>query len=332
MRFLELFSGIGGMHVALKESGIDFEVVLAVDINEVANKVYKYNFPETKLLQKNIQSLTKTFIDELDINGILMSPPCQPFTRLGNKKDIEDKRCSALSHLTDLIPELDTKLKYILLENVKGFEVSEARNALVKRLEGSFEIREFLLTPLNFGIPNSRLRYYLLAKRKPLEFKFDNKLHTFIPGSKEELVKDISKYIELSDNNENNDYTLSLETLAKRVWVIDIVNKTSKNSCCFTKSYGRFLEGTGSLYSPLQANRIAEIRSSLRDCEKESFNKALSSLKLRYFTPTEVKRLMCFNKEYSFPDSVTLKQTYNLLGNSVNVKVVSELLKVLIND
>ncbi|CAH2039407.1 unnamed protein product, partial [Iphiclides podalirius] len=46
-RVLELYSGIGGMHIALKESRINGEVVAAVDINTIANEVYCHNFPAT---------------------------------------------------------------------------------------------------------------------------------------------------------------------------------------------------------------------------------------------------------------------------------------------
>lgn len=52
-----------------------------MDINTIANKVYQHNFPNTKLLQRNIQSLSVEEIDDYDIDMILMSPPCQPFTR-----------------------------------------------------------------------------------------------------------------------------------------------------------------------------------------------------------------------------------------------------------
>ena len=53
LKVLELFSGIGGMHWALKKSQkivpFDFEIVRAVDICESANDVYKHNFPETNV-------------------------------------------------------------------------------------------------------------------------------------------------------------------------------------------------------------------------------------------------------------------------------------------
>lgn len=65
-KILELYSGIGGMHCAWKESGLDGEIIAAVDINTVANSVYKHNFPETNLLNRNIQQLTPQVIKKME--------------------------------------------------------------------------------------------------------------------------------------------------------------------------------------------------------------------------------------------------------------------------
>ncbi|EFN87251.1 tRNA (cytosine(38)-C(5))-methyltransferase isoform X2 [Harpegnathos saltator] len=173
MKVLELYSGIGGMHFALLESGIPAKVVAAIDINPVANDVYRHNFPETVLMNRNIQSISAQTLNKLDVDAILMSPPCQPFTRLGLQRDILDSRACSLLHVLSLIPKLKN-LKYILLENVQGFEVSQMRNKLVDCLEEcGYAYRELMLSPSQFGIPNSRRRYYLLAKRKDLKFCFE---------------------------------------------------------------------------------------------------------------------------------------------------------------
>ncbi|XP_035986152.1 tRNA (cytosine(38)-C(5))-methyltransferase-like [Fundulus heteroclitus] len=81
LRVLELYSGIGGMHYALKESGISAQVVAAVDINTTANKIYKHNFPDTPLWNKTIEGIPLDDFNKLCFDMILMSPPCQPFTR-----------------------------------------------------------------------------------------------------------------------------------------------------------------------------------------------------------------------------------------------------------
>ena len=69
------------MNYFVSESSITAEIVAAVDINTTANKVYQHNFPTTKLLQRNIQSFTADEINSYNVDMILMSPPCQPFTR-----------------------------------------------------------------------------------------------------------------------------------------------------------------------------------------------------------------------------------------------------------
>jgi tRNA (cytosine38-C5)-methyltransferase len=68
----------------------------------------------------------------------------------------------------------------------------------------------------------------------------------------------------------------------------------------------------------------------------------LDPLRLRYFSPTELLRLLCFlpsaeektttSKElntFTWPESVSTKTKFRLLGNSVNVEVVSSLIDYL---
>ena len=54
--------------------------------------------------------------------------------------------------------------------------------------------------------------------------------------------------------------------------------------------------------------------------------KWLESLHLRYFTPREVANLHSFPTSFAFPEGVSMKQQYALLGNSLSVAVVSDLL------
>ena len=57
----------------------------------------------------------------------------------------------------------------------------------------------------------------------------------------------------------------------------------------------------------------------------------LRPLKLRYFTPREVANLMCFPPSFIFPTSLTHVQCYKVMGNSLNVHVVSLLLQYLLS-
>lgn len=192
-KILELYSGIGGMHcawngkwyfcyikftyiffyvkvllwlnVTFSESNLPGEIIAAVDINTVANEVYAHNFPQTNLLNRNIQSLTIKEIKKLNVNTILMSPPCQPFTRNGKYLDENDSRSNSFQYLISILDKLEN-IDYILMENVKGFECSFVRDLFIDKLkECKFIYQEFLLSPSSVGVPNSRLRYYCIARR-----------------------------------------------------------------------------------------------------------------------------------------------------------------------
>ncbi|KAM9024924.1 tRNA (cytosine(38)-C(5))-methyltransferase isoform 3-T3 [Ara ararauna] len=194
LRVLELYSGIGGMHQALKESCASAEVVAAVDVNTLANEVYKHNFPSTPLWAKTIEGITLEEFDRLCFDMILMSPPCQPFTRIGLQGDISDPRTKSFLYILDILPRLQKLPKYILLENVRGFESSSARNELLRTLATcGFTYQEFLLSPTCLGIPNSRLRYFLIAKlhQEPFSFQAPGQILTRFPDQNlEDSLKD----------------------------------------------------------------------------------------------------------------------------------------------
>ena len=356
-RILELFSGIGGMHSALlcklyscfhkplticevmvtfSVSKIPGSIIAAADINTVANAVYKHNHPDVKLLTTNIQAMTPAFIDKLNVDTILMSPPCQPFTRVGKQMDVADNRSDAFVHLCKIIKELKN-VNAILMENVKGFETSMARDLYIKALqEAKYEYQEFLLSPSQIGVPNTRYRYYCLA-RKCVKFTFkQNEILLDFPSEK--VFPKIPTIMEFLKFDDETNYTLlSDNLLEKRAKVLDIVCAESRNTSCFTKAYTHYTEGTGSVYCPSYTkdyvNSVFGNNKILDTGEGANKLELLKTLQLRYFTPYEVSQLMCFPIElFSFPAETTTKQKYRLLGNSINCLLVSELIKLLFNE
>lgn len=73
---------------------------------------------------------------------------------------------------------------YILLENVQGFENSVAQCVLIDTLNKCrYRYQEFLLSPQDFGVPNSRLRYYMIASLKTTNFSFSESPQVRAPNS-----------------------------------------------------------------------------------------------------------------------------------------------------
>lgn len=286
-------------------------------------------------------------LKKFDIDTILMSPPCQPFTRNGLKNDTNDPRTNSFLHLLELLPQLN--IDNILVENVKGFESSNMRSILIDTLEkNDFQVQEFILSPSQFGIPNSRHRYYCLAKKRPGKFPFQTnsivsyfihfyfiiiysiiylqclQMETLPFALDEQECYPIENILDKS--SDLDEFFLPEKVLVKYVKIVDICYKNSRRSCCFTKGYGRYVQGTGSVFTSLDKGEIDAIYKQLE--HKDDIG-LMKNLRFRYFTPKEISRLMCFPENYSFPETISNKQKYMVLGNSINVKVVSELIKLL---
>ncbi|XP_054709515.1 tRNA (cytosine(38)-C(5))-methyltransferase-like [Uloborus diversus] len=343
-KVLELYSGIGGMRYALKVAEIPFEIVAAVDINPIVNEIYRYNFGEDKHLQRNVQSLTVTEIESMKVDLLTMSPPCQPFTRNGLKRDAEDSRSDSFLHVLEILSKLRRKPPYLIVENVKGFEDSLTRSSLIKTLEGAgYLFQEFLLSPSDFGIPNSRLRYYLLAELKDASSSTKmgclkiNKFNFYCCPKCLIETESLSKkhcilghFLEEKAEKYFDNFLIPENVLLKHWLVLDIVDPRSSHSCCFTKAYSHYVQGTGSVLTPFTDPFLSDVfrRVSTSENQDEKL-KLLKSLKLRYFTPKEVANIMYFPKNFDFPEHLSTKQRHKALGNSLNVFVVACLFKSL---
>uniref|UniRef100_A0A670JP35 tRNA (cytosine(38)-C(5))-methyltransferase n=1 Tax=Podarcis muralis TaxID=64176 RepID=A0A670JP35_PODMU len=358
---------------------------------DLANEVYIHNFPATPLWPKTIEGISLKDFDRLSIDMILMSPPCQPFTRIGRQGDVSDPRTRSFLYILDILPRLAKLPKYLLLENVKGFETSSARDELIRTLEKcGFTYQEFLLSPTCLGIPNSRLRYFLIAslQSEPFPFQDPGKILTDFPSQepassetssvpaasakhsspkaakdlgsgydndgrqrpqdflfkletaeqlerKQQVDRDLSvqmlkAYLQDDDGEEMSQFFLPAKSLLRYAFLLDIVTPSCRRSTCFTKGYGHYIEGTGSVLQTAEEIQLESVFKSFEGLSEDEKLTKLSMLKLRYFTPREIANLQGFPPEFGFPDKVTTKQRYRLLGNSLNVHVVSKLISILV--
>ncbi len=161
--------GPGSRSERLHRAGVVF--VGAHDVSTAANEVYALNYPPHRASQKPIESLTAGKLDALGADVWLMSPPCQPYTRQrsaqpANIRDIRDRRAASFTHLTTELPQMKDPPACILLENVVGFETSESCAQWLAALrERGYTYAQFHLSPIQFGVPNVRPRYFCIARR-----------------------------------------------------------------------------------------------------------------------------------------------------------------------
>ncbi|KAA1475439.1 S-adenosyl-L-methionine-dependent methyltransferase [Dentipellis sp. KUC8613] len=366
VRALEFYSGIGGLHLALARSSVRGEVVRAFDWDQTACQVYSANHGAGLVEKVDIGTLTPGALAAHNADLWLLSPSCQPYTVLSPApKGAADPRAQSFLHLVrTVLPGLAAAHPHalprrLLVENVAGFETSSTREVLLDTLRGlGYETIELLLTPLQFGVPNSRLRYYLLAKRAPLAFgagfeeEEEGKVWRCIPGrgvpwvdprmgarteGVETPVDCVRAYLDAGDGcaegHGGHAHAVPDKVLGKWGRLFDIVLPSARRTCCFTRGYTQLVERAGSILQENEELDTTATFDAFLQAQKTGAPDALAvlrPLRLRYFSPSELLRLFCFDAEaFRWPGGVSTKSKYRLIGNSVNVRVVSALIEYL---
>lgn len=166
MKFIDLFAGIGGFHIALSKLG--HKCVFASEKKEVLAELYCQNFG----IAPN-RDITRIPIEKIPSHDILCAGfPCQPFSKAGSQKGLKDERNGSLF---DVIAEILKfhKPSFFILENVRNLESHDGgktwkyiREKLENELEYSIEHR--ILSPHYFGIPQHRERFFIVGAKNGL--------------------------------------------------------------------------------------------------------------------------------------------------------------------
>lgn len=276
-RILELFSGLGGWRWAAQGLG---DVAAAYDISPAANRAYQLNHGDVPVARE----LASVRVGELAGHGAdtwLLSPPCQPYCRMGNHRDLEDPRSRAFLHLLTLLEEL--RPERLALENVEGFLGSQVHGRLLAVLDRlGYRHRAWRLCPSAFGLPNQRPRVFLLAARRMPAARTP-------PGA---APVPLRSYL---DPEPDPSLFLEPAVLRKHRPGLDLVGADSTRTACFIGGYGRRFVGSGSFLE--------------------------TGAGVRRFSPAEVARLMGMPEPVRFPEDLPLELRYKLLGNGLNPQV-----------
>lgn len=108
--FIDLFSGIGGFHIAMTELGGD--CVFAAEINNHARKTYEKNLiKNNSSLKENFASdITKVDVSSIpDFDILCAGFPCQPFSQAGFKKGFSEVRGALFFNIVEILKEKNPK-------------------------------------------------------------------------------------------------------------------------------------------------------------------------------------------------------------------------------
>ena len=173
IKFIDLFAGMGGTRIGLEQAakrlGYKTKCILTSEIKPYAIDALKSNFGEEKI-EGDIRAIDETQIPDFDI--LLGGFPCQAFSSAGKGLGFVDTRGT-------LFFEIERILRYkkpygFLLENVEGLVNHDKENSkdpigrtlktILKKLEDmGYNVEWRLLDSRKFGVPQSRLRIYIVG-------------------------------------------------------------------------------------------------------------------------------------------------------------------------
>ena len=197
LRYIDLFAGLGGFHLALSKLG--HKCVFASELRDDLRKLYKINFHE--LDEKHLRGdITQVKVEDIPAHDILCGGfPCQPFSQAGKRLGFQDEgRGDLFFKICEIIKY--HRPRYIFLENVsnlKGHDNGDTWKVIKRELE---KLKYYvpdpeILSPHQFGIPQHRKRIYIVA----IDTHQVNNPHFEFPKPLKNAVCDITTYIDESD-------------------------------------------------------------------------------------------------------------------------------------
>lgn len=207
-RVLSAFTGLGGLDLGLECAG--FRTVACIEFDSTARKSISLNRPGWNLLDtRDIVDLARHFcpgslglrIRELEI--LAGGPPCQPFSKAAqwsprSRRGLDDPRSNALEAFLDLWESLLPKV--VLIENVQGFvsgpasalSLVEARINKINRANGTeYSLNTRLLNAADFGVPQQRVRAFIVATRDSVDFGWPETSHSTDPLTAWDAIGDL---------------------------------------------------------------------------------------------------------------------------------------------
>lgn len=173
---IDLFSGVGGMSLGIKQAG--FDVISAFDFEERHVLAYRNNFPFVSSHKVNLELATGSHIRRLsnymsgEIDLVFGGPPCQGFSLGGHRRPLDERNFRMLDFVR-LVRSL--RPKYFILENVQGLLANHSRlifEQLLRRVRlAGYDIAEEIRTldASDYGVPQRRKRVFILGYRKGCE-------------------------------------------------------------------------------------------------------------------------------------------------------------------
>ena len=345
------FSGIGSPEMAfkrLKDNGIikNFESVFYCEIDKYAVKSYCAIHNKTE--NDNLGDITKINGADLPYCDIWIGGfPCQDISMAGVRRGFDfnsNTRSSLGWKMIQFLREIKDPPKVVIFENVAAITNVNMRrtlNLFKKDLEDlGYTLYDQVLTALDYGTPQNRERYFLVAIKGNYLYYFPEKIKLKL-RLKDLLEKDIDPNLVLSEKVpfdlqkfvENRNYDKNSKLICKNLkdrrkrYVINLYRFIDGKNHCGRDTSSRYNQ-TARLWSmngycpTLTANSTEDTSKMIIYKDNCFFVKKIS--------PLESWRFMGFSDEdYYKAKSIgtSNRQLFKQAGNSIATNVIYYILK-----
>lgn len=190
---VSLFTGAGGLDYGFEAAG--FETRVCVEMDKDCCETLRGN-TRWAVIEGDIHNVEGTDLleaanlDEGDIDLVLGGPPCQPFSKAsywvnGNTKRMEDPRAKTLDAYMRIVEDLQPQA--FVLENVHGINytgkeegftfLEKATRKINERTGCKYKINWKVLNAADYGVPQLRKRFFMVADRDGRNFSFPRITH-----------------------------------------------------------------------------------------------------------------------------------------------------------
>ena len=319
IRVLSLFSGIGAFEEALKNIGVDYELVNYCEFDPQISKCYSriHNEPLSKNLG-DINKVDETKLSDFDL--MTFGFPCQTFSIAGKREGFNDATRGNLFFESARIAKYKQP-KYMIAENVKGLishNKGNTFNTVINTLnEIGYNTYWKVMKSTDFNAPQARERVFIVCIRKDIDM---GKFEFPIGKQTDKTVKDIL------ENLPRKEIKPSLRPYNNPAYFI----KEYKDSIFNMK---KLFDGVAEGYftSGFTSNRIYSINGVSPTLTTK--NDAVYSEINGHLTQRERFKLQGFNPDYVdllLNNGITKGLLDKVSGNTITVSVVEEIFKKLL--
>lgn len=353
VRFIDLFSGIGGFRRGLEKANRSFDVeawrgqgmggsgergepfveggggrtqqgscphyrcVWSCDNDKYANQVYAKQFGEANHHPGDIKGVDPRDIPDFDL--LCAGFPCQAFSVAGKRKGFQDTRGTLFFEICRIAEAKRPSL--LLLENVKGLLSHDGGRTFTVILQSLDELGYWVewqvLNSKHFGAPQNRERVFIIGHLRGRGGQ------EVFPITEDDKTTNETEREESSDNSHTITKGYSqMNTRGSYIQPVLTPDRINK------RQHGRRFKENGDPSFTLTSQDIhgiayPEIANTVCDgwlMDTSHHDKPMNHYRIRRLIPVECERLQGFPDGWT--EGVSDTQRYKCLGNAVTVNVV----------